>query len=60
MIQAIYPQAVVLNPMPMNNATQITEPERAPLGDGVRAGARLGWRPQSSAAGSANLQRALP
>ncbi|MFN3886941.1 MAG: urate hydroxylase PuuD [Aquabacterium sp.] len=35
--QAIYQQAVVLKAMPMNNATQITEDERALLGRWYRA-----------------------
>ncbi len=39
--QAIYQQAVVLKAMPMNNATQITEAERALLGAWVHAGATL-------------------
>ena len=39
--QAIYQQTVVLKAMPMNNVTQITEVERALLGQWVKAGARL-------------------
>jgi len=37
--QAIYQQAVVLKTMPMNNATQITDAERATLGRWFTAGA---------------------
>jgi uncharacterized membrane protein len=37
--QAIYQQAVVLKTMPMNNATQITDAERAALGRWFTAGA---------------------
>jgi len=37
--QAIYQQAVVLKLMPMNNATQITDAERALLGRWFTAGA---------------------
>ena len=37
--QAIYQQAVVLKAMPMNNATQITEDERALIGRWFTAGA---------------------
>jgi len=37
--QAIYQQAVVLKAMPMNNATQITDAERATLGRWFTAGA---------------------
>jgi uncharacterized membrane protein len=37
--QAIYQQAVVLKVMPMNNATQITDAERATLGRWFTAGA---------------------
>jgi uncharacterized membrane protein len=37
--QAIYQQAVVLKAMPMNNATGITEAERALLGRWFEAGA---------------------
>ena len=37
--QAIYQQAVVLKAMPMNNATQITDAERALLGQWVQSGA---------------------
>ncbi len=37
--QAIYQQAVVLKAMPMNNATQITDAERALLGRWFEAGA---------------------
>ena len=36
--QAIYQQAVVLQAMPMNNATQITADERAALGRWFQAG----------------------
>lgn len=39
--QAIYQQAVLLKTMPMNNATQITDAERALLGQWVQAGAKL-------------------
>ncbi len=35
--QQIYQQAVVLKAMPINNATQITEAERAVLGRGYQA-----------------------
>ncbi|MBC7484985.1 MAG: hypothetical protein H7337_24495, partial [Rhizobacter sp.] len=37
--QAIYQQAVVLKAMPMNNATQITDAERALIGRWFTAGA---------------------
>jgi uncharacterized membrane protein len=37
--QALYQQAVVLKAMPMNNATQITDAERALLGRWYAAGA---------------------
>ena len=37
--QALYQQAVVLKAMPMNNATQITDAERALLGRWFNAGA---------------------
>ena len=37
--QAINQQAVVLKAMPMNNATQITDAERALLGQWVQSGA---------------------
>jgi uncharacterized membrane protein len=37
--QQIYQQAVVLKTMPMNNATQITEAERAVIGRWFTAGA---------------------
>jgi uncharacterized membrane protein len=37
--QEIYQQAVVLKAMPMNNATQITDPERAAIGRWYTAGA---------------------
>jgi uncharacterized membrane protein len=37
---AIYQQAVLSKAMPMNNATQITEAERAVLGAWVLAGAK--------------------
>ena len=39
--QALYQQAVVLKQMPLNNATQITEPERALLGRWFEAKAGL-------------------
>ncbi len=39
--QALYQQAVVLKAMPMNNATQITDAERALLGRWFEAGAPL-------------------
>ncbi len=39
--QGIYQQAVLLKAMPMNNATQITDAERALLGQWVQAGAKL-------------------
>ncbi len=39
--QAIYQQAVVLKLMPMNNATQITEEERAVIGRWYEAGAAV-------------------
>jgi uncharacterized membrane protein len=39
--QQIYQQAVVLKAMPMNNATQITEAERALLGKWYESGASL-------------------
>ena len=39
--QAMYQQAVVLKVMPMNNATQITDAERALLGRWFEAGAPL-------------------
>jgi uncharacterized membrane protein len=38
--QAVYQQAVVLKLMPMNNATQITDHERALIGRWFEAGAR--------------------
>ena len=38
--QQIYQQAVVLKLMPMNNATQITDAERALLGAWYEAGAK--------------------
>ena len=38
--QAVYQQAVVLKLMPMNNATQITEAERALIGRWFQAGAK--------------------
>jgi hypothetical protein len=37
--QAIYQQAVVQKLMPMNNATGITDAERALMGSGLRRGA---------------------
>jgi uncharacterized membrane protein len=37
--QALYQQAVLLKLMPMNNATQITDAERAALGRWYEAGA---------------------
>jgi uncharacterized membrane protein len=37
--QALYQQAVVLKAMPMNNATQITDAERALLGRWFESGA---------------------
>jgi uncharacterized membrane protein len=37
--QAVYQQAVVLKAMPMNNATQITDAERALIGRWFAAGA---------------------
>jgi uncharacterized membrane protein len=37
--QQIYQQAVVLKAMPLNNATQITDAERAELGKWYQAGA---------------------
>jgi uncharacterized membrane protein len=37
--QAVYQQAVVLKLMPMNNATQITDAERALIGRWFAAGA---------------------
>jgi len=37
--QAIYQQAVMLKTMPLNNATQITDAERAALGRWFNAGA---------------------
>jgi uncharacterized membrane protein len=37
--QAMYQQAVVLKTMPMSNATQITDAERAALGRWFEAGA---------------------
>jgi uncharacterized membrane protein len=37
--QAIYQQAVVLKLMPLSNATQITDDERATIGRWVQAGA---------------------
>ena len=40
--QAIYQQAVVLKLMPMNNATQITDAERALIGRWFEAGAATG------------------
>jgi uncharacterized membrane protein len=39
--QAIYQQAVVLKLMPMNNATQITDTERALIGRWFEAGAKM-------------------
>jgi uncharacterized membrane protein len=39
--QAVYQQAVVAKTMPMNNATQITEAERALIGQWFQDGARL-------------------
>ena len=39
--QALYQQAVVAKTMPLNNATQITEAERAALGRWVQAGAKV-------------------
>ena len=39
--QAVYQQAVVLKAMPMNNATQITDAERALIGRWFEAGARV-------------------
>ena len=39
--QALYQQAVVAKTMPLNNATQITEAERAALGRWVQGGAKL-------------------
>jgi uncharacterized membrane protein len=39
--QAMYQQAVVSRIMPQNNATQITEAERAKLGAWFLAGAKL-------------------
>jgi uncharacterized membrane protein len=38
--QAIYQQVVVLKAMPMNNATGLTEPERALIQRWFEAGAR--------------------
>ncbi len=38
--QMMYQQAVVLKAMPMNNATQITEAERALIGQWFNAGAK--------------------
>jgi uncharacterized membrane protein len=38
--QAMYQQAVVTRIMPMSNATQITEEERAKIGAWVMAGAK--------------------
>ena len=38
--QAVYQQAVVLKPMPMNNATQMTDAERALLKRWFEAGAK--------------------
>jgi uncharacterized membrane protein len=40
--QAIYQQAVVQKLMPMNNATQITDAERALIGRWFEAGANTG------------------
>ena len=37
--QGIYQQAVVAKTMPLNNATQMTDTERALLGQWFRAGA---------------------
>jgi uncharacterized membrane protein len=39
--QALYQQAVVQKTMPLNNATQITDAERALLGRWFEAGAKL-------------------
>jgi uncharacterized membrane protein len=39
--QAVYQQAVVAKTMPFNNATQITEPERALIGRWFEAGAKV-------------------
>jgi uncharacterized membrane protein len=39
--QAIYQQAVVQKLMPMNNATQITDAERALIGRWFEAGAQV-------------------
>ena len=39
--QAIYQQVVVQKLMPMNNATQITDAERALIGRWVEAGALM-------------------
>jgi len=38
--QAVYQQTAVLKLMPMNNATQITDAERALIGDWFKAGAK--------------------
>ena len=38
--QNIYQQVVVTRQMPMNNATQITDAERALIGDWFKAGAK--------------------
>ncbi len=38
--QMLYQQVVVLRQMPMNNATGITEAERALIGEWFKAGAR--------------------
>ena len=38
--QAMYQQAVATRIMPMSNATQITEEERAKIGAWVKAGAK--------------------
>ena len=37
--QLVYQQAVVLKTMPLNNATQITDAERALIGTWFKAGA---------------------
>ncbi len=39
--QAIYQQVVVTKQMPMNNSTQITDPERALVGEWFKAGAKV-------------------
>jgi len=38
--QAVYQQAVVAKTMPLNNATQITDAERALIGQWFQAGAK--------------------